>query len=102
MKLEGEIIIEERKIREYLLPWRAKDDKSKFLVELGYKDDNWFELQSDIRHIVENNEAEFSKESPFGGSLYRVVGNLKESLVITIWLWIDTENEVRFITLFPE
>jgi hypothetical protein len=101
MKLTGKILIDERKIREYLLIYKVKDDKSKFLDLLGYSDDNWLDLQADIENIVKNNDAEFSKKAPFGGSLYRVVGNLRDSEVVTVWLWLNLEDEVRFITLFP-
>lgn len=99
MRLIGNVIIDERKIREYLLVWKANSDKSKFLNSLGYVDEHWRELQTDIKSIVENNDAELSKQSPFGGFLYRVIGSLRGSKVFTVWLWY--EDEIKFVTLFP-
>jgi hypothetical protein len=95
------VIIESAKITNYLLVARDKNDKSKFLNELGYTLDNWEILVEDIRNIVLENEAVFQKESPFGGDLYEVKGQLRNFGIITIWLVLDNQNIFRFVTLFP-
>jgi hypothetical protein len=41
-----EIIIEEQKITNYLLVWKAKNDKSKFLNDLGFTQESWQELRN--------------------------------------------------------
>ena len=48
-----------------------------------------------------DNEAVFQKESPFGGGLYEVKGQLRNFGIITIWLMLDNQNTFRFVTLFP-
>jgi hypothetical protein len=95
------IIIDSVKITNYLLVPKDKNDKSKFLNELGYTLDNWEILVEDIRNIVLENEAFFQKESPFGGDLYKVKGQLRNFGIITIWLMLDNQNTFRFVTLFP-
>jgi hypothetical protein len=59
-----EIIIESAKITHYLLVPKEKNDKSKFLNDLGYTLENWQELEEDIRRIVLENEAVFKKMHP--------------------------------------
>jgi hypothetical protein len=95
------IIIDTANITNYLLVPKDKNDKSKFLNELGYTLDNWEILVEDIKNIVLENEAIFQKESPFGGDLYEVKGQLRNFVVITIWLVLDNQNTFRFVTLFP-
>ena len=49
--------ISAQKITDYLLVQNEKNDKSEFLSALGYKIENWIELEKDIRALVEINEA---------------------------------------------
>jgi hypothetical protein len=95
------IIIDPVKITNYLLVPKDKNDKSKFLNELGYTLDNWEELSNDIQNIVIENEAVFQKNTPFGGDLYEVKGQLRNFGIITIWLVLDNQKTFRFVTLFP-
>lgn len=57
-----EIIIEQAKITQYLLIPKTKNDKSKFLNDLGYFLHNWQELETDIRKIALENEPVFQKK----------------------------------------
>ena len=100
MKLNGSIVIDERKIKEYLLVWKPQNDKSKFLNKIGYYESNWENLRTDIVKIVAENEAELSRIAPNGDGLYKVVGRLKDNFVVTIWL-LNVENEIKFVTLYP-
>ena len=97
-----EIIIDQTKITQYLLIPKPKNDKSKFLNNLGYSLNNWQELETDIRKIFHENEAIFQKEAAFGGNLYEVKGVLRNLEVITIWLLLENPTIFRFITLFPD
>ena len=97
-----EIIIESAKITHYLLIPKEKNDKSKFLKELGYTIENWQELETDIRKIVIENEAIFQKDAPFDGKLFEVKGQLRNLEVVTIWLLLERPTIFRFITLFPD
>jgi hypothetical protein len=97
-----EIVIEKQKITDYLLVWKPKNDKSKFLNDLGYTQENWEELKEDIKQIVIENDLVFQKSTPFGGDLYEVKGNLRNFGLITIWLLAEDKNLLRFVTLYPD
>ena len=97
-----EIIIDSAKITHYLLIPKEKNDKSKFLKELGYTIENWEELETDIRKIFIENEAIFQKDAPFNGKLFEVKGQLRNLEVVTIWLLLESPTIFRFITLFPD
>ena len=97
-----EIIIDSLKITHYLLVAKDKNDKSKFLKELGYTIENWQELEADIRKIVIENEAIFQKAAPFDGKLFEVKGQLRNLEVVTIWLLLESPTIFRFVTLFPD
>ena len=102
MKVEGEIILDSRKITHYLLVWKAESDKSGFLNNIGYSLDSWNELERDIRHIINEGEAVYSRPAPFGGDLYKISGTLRNFGVVTIWLYSTDPFTWRFITLYPE
>lgn len=91
----------EEKIKDYLLVPKAKNDKSKFLGELGYSMANWNELESDLRKLVAENETYIQRSTPFG-DLYEVKGKLKNFGVVTIWLLMVGHDKFRFITLYPK
>ena len=96
------IVIEKQKISDYLLVWKQKNDKSKFLNDLGYSLQNWEELKDDIEKIVLENQRIFQNAAPFGGNLYQVNGNLRNFGVITIWLLAENNDTFRFVTLYPD
>lgn len=95
------IIVEKAKITDYLLVWKEKNDKSAFLNRLGYHQNNWEDLENDIIRIAQNNKAIFQRNAPFGGTLHRVVGELKDKSIITIWLLTEDNETFRFVTLYP-
>ncbi len=93
--------ISAEKITDYLLVQKEKNDKSEFLAALGYKIENWIELENDIRALVEINEAYLQRSTPFG-DMYEVKGALRNFGVVTIWLLTIDSEKFRFITLFPD
>ena len=93
--------ISAEKITDYLLVQKEKNDKSEFLSKLGYKIENWIELEKDIRTLVEVNEAYLQQTTPFG-DMYEVKGELRNFGVVTIWLLTVDSEKFRFITLFPD
>ena len=97
-----EIIVDKAKITDYLLGWKEQNDKSAFLNRLGYYQSNWEDLQNDIIRIAQNNEAIFQRFAPFGGALHKVVGELKDKTVVTIWLLTEESETFRFVTLYPD
>ena len=50
---------------------KEKNDKSKFLMSLGYTKENWQELINDIKQIALSNELVLEKTSEFG-DLYSI------------------------------
>ena len=95
------IFVDPAKITNYLLVPKDKNDKSRFLNDLGYSLDNWEDLANDICKIINENEAIFQKSSPFGGDLFEVKGQLRNFGIVTIWLLLESENTFKFVTLFP-
>lgn len=93
--------ISAEKITDYLLVQKEKNDKSEFLSALGYKLENWIELEKDIRTLVEKNEAHLQRSTPFG-DMYEVKGELRNFGIVTIWLLTVDSEKFRFITLFPD
>ncbi len=102
MKIKPEQLdIPEEKITEYLLAKKEKNDKSKFLLSLGYSKENWQDLLDDIKNIAISNELILERKSEFG-NLYSIKGALKRKFIITIWLKQMDKDIYRFITLYPD
>lgn len=75
MGISNEIILDPRKITDYLLVWKPQNDKSGFLTKLGYSIEHWQELQTDILQIIAVGTPIYSRPAPFGGDLYRELAN---------------------------
>ncbi len=106
MKLPSDVVIAQEKLREYLLAWRARNDKSKFLAQAGYDAANWQVLEADLRKLAGSAEADLEQQSAFG-DLLLARGNLRgPSGVIlkvkTIWIRLAGSDQIRFVTLFPD
>ena len=52
MKLPLDAIIAIAKLTRYLLIWRDADDKSQFLTQAGYGQENWQQLEADLRRQI--------------------------------------------------
>jgi hypothetical protein len=102
MKIDGEVEFDPRKLTDYLLVWQPKSDKSKFLNRLGYFQENWEELRADILNIMTVGSPVYSRPAPFGGDLYKIVGELRNFGVVTIWLHTEESATWRFVTLYPD
>ncbi len=106
MKLPQDAIINERKIKEYLLTPRAEDDKSGFFALAGYSLQTWRELERDLRREIEEGNALLIRTTQYG-EMYHIKGQLKgptgTSLdVITAWICLHATGETRFVTLVPD
>jgi len=51
MKLPADTLIAPKKLTQYLLVVRKRNDKSKWLAQAGYVLENWRELEKDLRHL---------------------------------------------------
>lgn len=106
MQLPSDSIIPEDKITSYLLVPRIKDDKSKFLAQAGFTQENPEELLLAIRQLAATNEAIEDNTNEYG-TFYIVEGNLqgindRDLAVVTIWLQSKHDGNFRFITLKPK
>lgn len=106
MQLPSDSIIPEDKITRYLLVPRIKDDKSKFLAQAGFTQENPEELLLAIRQLAATNEAIEDNTNEYG-TFYIVEGNLeginnRNLAVVTIWLQSKHDGNFRFITLKPK
>lgn len=105
MKIPPDAIIPMEKLTQYLLVWRAKDDKSKFLAQAGFQRENPEVLLKAIQELIEQAEA-IQESSNDYGVFFRIEGDLrgpneKVLAVITIWLRWNLDNSFHFVTLKP-
>ena len=106
MKLPLDTIISERKLREYLLTRRNEDDKSRFLALAGYDPTFWRQLETDIRQLIHDQDAELIRRTLYG-DMYKITGRLigpngRSLNVVTIWITLSANGETRFVTLVPD
>ena len=105
MKLPADSIVRPEKITEYLLKPRARNDKSKFLNELGYNLDDWTVLRDDILMQFLPKEAHFDENTPYG-DMYHIEADLlgpngKTRKVLTVWLLDTTLGQAHLVTMYP-
>ena len=109
MKLPGgaRALVEERKIRDYLMNPAHPDGmaKARFFTSKGYRGDNWEKLADDFRRHGLQNDVAGVVESPYG-TRYAIDGQLKtpsgESIRLTT-VWIIEKGTVvpRLVTAYP-
>ncbi|WP_069791049.1 DUF6883 domain-containing protein (plasmid) [Cyanobacterium sp. IPPAS B-1200] len=105
MKIPENAIIPEAKITKYLLIFKPRNDKSKYLAQAGFSLDNWQLLKLAIQEIIKDNEAKEDITDQYG-TYYQVIGELKgvnnqNLTVVTIWLRKEIDQQFQFITLKP-
>ncbi|MFQ6033384.1 MAG: DUF6883 domain-containing protein [Candidatus Bipolaricaulia bacterium] len=101
-------IIEERKVRDYLLsPTHSVGRfKAAFFVQMGYAQERWEELERDLREQHLTQEAEEIGETRYGRK-YRIRGPLtvpngRKVELVSIWIVRRGETVPRFVTAYPE
>lgn len=105
MKLEPPFLIAESKLTNYLLVFRAKDDKSNYLNLAGYDLSNWQTLKQDLLNLVLSGESKFERADDYG-IYFSVIGQLpginnRLLWVKTTWMRDSDEEITKFITLYP-
>lgn len=105
MKLPQNVIIADAKLTQYLLVFREQDDKSKFLAQAEFTQDNPEQLKIALLKLIQNYEAIIDKDNEYG-RFYSIEGNLegvnKTLSVVTIWLQRVNDGQFQFITLKPK
>lgn len=96
------------KLRDYILSPTHSEGRAKaaYLAMLGYAQNDWKQLETDLRQQVLSREAQPGKHSPYGEK-YEIVAPLtgpngKTALVRTIWIILHGETAPRLVTLIPE
>jgi hypothetical protein len=103
VKIPGDAVIPQEKLTCYLLVPRSKDDKSKFLAQAGFTQENPDDLLNAILQLVLTSDAVEDNINEYG-VFYTVEGNLqglngRSLLVITIWLQSrDDESETIILS----
>jgi hypothetical protein len=104
VKIPDNAIIPREKLTLYLLTPQRKNDKSKFLAQAGFTQENPALLEEAIRELIAENEAILDRQNEYG-TFYRVAGELygpKGVLpAITVWIQLTSNHRYRFVTLKP-
>lgn len=79
--------------------------KAAFFFNLGYSQDKWEKLETDIRTIAQTHEATEAQPSDYGRK-FEVRGKLLSpggaTAVVTVWILLGNEDVPRFVTAYPE
>jgi hypothetical protein len=103
VKIPEDAIIPDAKITRYLLVQKARSDKSKFLAQAGFTQDNSDALkaaiqkQSRVAEAIEDGSNEY-------GDFYKVAGELvgiNGVSLSVVTIWIQSDGNVQFVTLKP-
>ena len=97
--------IPEEKLTRYLLVPRDVDDKSKFLAQAEFTEENPDDLMAAIRQLTGSVDAVEDGSNPFG-DFYRVEGEIegpngRRLAVVLIWLRWYLDESFHFVTLKP-
>ncbi|MBN1426171.1 hypothetical protein JXA88_16595 [Candidatus Fermentibacteria bacterium] len=94
------------KLRDYLLsPVHPVGRlKAAYFVSLGYTQDNWLQLEQDLRQVLTNDVARVERTT--FGVKYVVYGTItspsgKTARIVTVWVIRSGEETPRFVTAFP-
>ncbi len=106
MRIPDDAVIPEEKLSRYLLIPRVRDDKSKFLAQAGFTQENWELLMEQLQQIAETGDAVEDGSTEYGTS-YRVEGSLRGANerileVITVWIRRAIDGKYQFVTLKPK
>ncbi|AFZ07160.1 hypothetical protein Osc7112_2750 [Oscillatoria nigro-viridis PCC 7112] len=105
MKLPNDTIIAEAKITQYLLKFLLEDDKSLFLAQANYTQDNWQQLEKDLREQILPLDATPTEQTRYGNK-YEIRDTLTgpngiSLRVVTVWMTEFPSQKTKFITLYP-
>jgi hypothetical protein len=106
MKLPDNTLIAPEKLTQYLLVLKKRNDKSKWLAQIGYTLENWQDLENDLRLQILSLEATAIETTQYGQT-YEIRDNLtgpngKTVVVVTIWMTEIATGVTKFITMYPD
>ena len=76
MRIPVDAIITAEKLTKYLLFPRQKNDKSRFLAQVGFTAENPIVLETAIRNLIAENDAIIDRRNEYG-TFFRVEGELR-------------------------
>jgi hypothetical protein len=104
MNIAAHAVIPRDKLTGYLLVFRPKSDKSKFLAQAGFTSANPDLLEQAIRKMLMERKAVVDQANEYG-VFYRVEGELVGPHgilpIVTVWLRQESTGLFRFVTLKP-
>jgi hypothetical protein len=105
VRIPEDLIIPDAKITRYLLVPKARNDKSKFLAQAGFTQENSEALKAAIQMQAVAREAIEDRSNEYG-TFYQVEGDLVGAngvnlSVVTIWLQRQIDGKFQFVTLKP-
>ena len=109
MKLPNaqEAIVDERKVREYLLSpsHPVGRFKARYFGSIGFPPEAWPEFVSALRRLAAEGEAEMLEDSEYGKK-YSVRGQLagrgaRPAEVESVWIVRAGEDTPRLVTVYP-
>jgi hypothetical protein len=105
VRIPTDAIIPDDKLTRYLLVYKARNDKSKFLAQAGFTQENPEALRAAIQAVAESGEAVEDRTNEYG-TFYQVEGELTGTnevnlSVTTIWLQRQIDCKFQFVTLKP-
>jgi hypothetical protein len=105
VRVPEDLIIPDAKITQYLLVLKARNDKSRFLAQAGFTQENPEALKLAIQRQAMNKDAIEEKSNEYG-TFYQVEGQLMgvngvSLSVVTVWLQRQIDGKFQFVTLKP-
>jgi hypothetical protein len=105
MRIPEDSTISDAKISQYLLVLKARNDKSRFLAQAGFTQENPEALKLAIRRQAMNKEVIEEKSNEYG-TFYQIEGELigvngVSLSVVTVWLQRQIDGKFQFVTLKP-
>jgi hypothetical protein len=105
MRIPEDLTIPDAKITQYLLVPKARNDKSRFLAQAGFTQENPEALNLAIQRQAMDKEAIKEKSNEYG-IFYQVEGELIgvngfSLSVVTVWLQRRVDGKFQFVTLKP-
>jgi len=105
VRIPKNAVIPDDKITRYLLVQKPRNDKSKFLAQAGFTQENPEALKAAIESLAEAVEAVFDRSNEYG-TYYQAAGELVgvngvNLSVVTIWLQRQIDGKFQFVTLKP-
>ncbi|PZV15817.1 MAG: hypothetical protein DCF22_06445 [Leptolyngbya sp.] len=105
MKIPSDADIPDQKLTSYLLIYKPRNDKSKFLAAAGFTEQNPDALKVAIQQLIDSAKAIEDGINEYG-TFYRVDGEIVgingECLTVTaIWIQRRIDHKFQFVTLKP-